>query len=115
MTEDQSSGRDSPKIEPEAEGLGGCVTRVAWLMVAPIALMFLGASMAKNGTGAWGLESALYWLVVAAAITIRYFDVVRLGGETVAGKQASRKDWQRYAMGLPAVALAVWLLAIWFA
>ena len=98
--------------EAETQGMGGCLTRLAWVMAAPVALLALGVSLARNGSGAWSIESALYWAVVAVAITMRYLDIFRYQGETTQGKPASREDWRRYSLGLPAVALAAWSAAL---
>jgi hypothetical protein len=95
--------------------MGGCLTRLAWLVVAPIALLLVGGSIARDGSGPWSIESLLFWAVVVAAVAIRYVDVVRMQGETVKGNPASREDWRRYSVKLSVVALALWSAAVWLA
>ena len=113
MAEHPHPGRTNVPSETETEPMGGCLTRLGWLIIAPLALAALGITLARNGSGPWAWESLAYWGVVAAALALRYLDVFRLSGDTVSGKPASRKDWQRYAVVLPSLAFAAWGLAVW--
>lgn len=101
--------------EEETVAMSGCLVRLGWLIVAPLGLLVLGVSLAKNGAGAMSVESILYWLVAAMAVVIRYIDVFRHQGQTLQGKPASDKDWRRYSISLGAVALAGWCAAVWLA
>ncbi len=113
MTDQPQFRVSSTPDEANTESMGGCVMRLGWLMAAPIALLGLGASLARSGVGPWSFVSAAYWLVVVMAIAARYVDVVRYAGETSSGEPASRQDWRRFSLGMSGGALAGWLLALW--
>jgi hypothetical protein len=92
--------------------MGGCLTRIAWLIAAPLTLLMLGAIIARDGDGARSSESIAYWAVVALALVVRYLDIFKYAGVTVNGEPASGKDWRRYRLSFPALAVAGWCLAL---
>jgi len=98
--------------EAETANMGGCLTRLVWLVAAPLGLLMLGAVVARDGQGVWSIESGAYWAVVVLALGVRYLDVVRFQGQTVDGKPASKQDWRRYGLRFPLLALAGWAAAI---
>lgn len=113
MTEHREFGPH--KITPgeaETESMGGCLTRLVWLVAAPLTLLMLGAVVARNGSGAWSAESISYWAVVVVAVAVRYLDIFRYRGETMDGAPASREDWRRYRVRFPVLALAGWSAAL---
>lgn len=114
MTEDSQFGphRTAPS-EAEAESMGGCLTRIAWLLAAPLTLLMLGAVVARNGGGVWAPASLAYWAIVIVALAVRYVDIFRYRGQTMEGTPASRDDWRRYRLRFPLVALLGWAAAIW--
>lgn len=112
MTE-RSEYRYSPHTsEGETESMGGCLLRLYWLVVAPIALLGLAATLAKSGAGPVSGVSAAYWVVAGGALVVRYLDIFRFQGETVDGKPASRADWRGFALRLVIVAVGVWAAAL---
>lgn len=92
--------------EGETENMGGCLTRVVWLVVAPLALLMLGAVVARDGNGVWSPESMAYLAIIVVSLAVRYIDIFRYGGQTLSGQPASREDWRRYRVRFPALALA---------
>ena len=102
MSENTEFGphRTAPS-EAETAKMGGCLTRVVWLVAAPLALLMLGAVVARNGGGALSKESIAYWAVVLVALVVRYVDIFRYRGETMEGAPASREDWRRYSLRFP--------------
>lgn len=112
MTERSEHGY-SPRIsEGETEGMGGCLLRLYWLVIAPIALLGLAASLAKTGAGPLSKVSVIYWVVAVGALLVRYLDIFRFQGETAAGSPASRADWRGFAIRLTLVAVGVWAVAL---
>jgi len=113
MTEHSQIGphRTTPS-ETETQSMGGCLTRVAWMMAAPLTLLILAAVLARGGRGPWSLESIAYLGVVLATLAVRYLDIFRYGGQTKDGAPASKADWRRYLVGFPAVALVGWGAAL---
>lgn len=112
MTERSEHGHSPLINEGETEGMGGCMLRLYWLVVAPVALLGLAASLAKTGAGPLSAASAVYWAVAAGALLVRYLDIFRFQGETVDGKPASRADWRGFAIRLVAVAVVLWAAAL---
>lgn len=108
----RSNPRRNIPTEADSESMGGCLTRLGWLMIAPVALVALGAVVARNGSGPWSVESVVYWTVVVVAMAVRYVDIFRFRGETMDGAPASREDWRRYRLRFPALALAGWSAAL---
>jgi hypothetical protein len=114
MTEHPQLGpHNTTPSEAETENMGGCLNRIVWLLGAPLALLVLGAVVARNGNGVLSAESFAYWLVVPVALAVRYVDIFRYGGATMEGEPASRKDFRQYCLRLPVLALIGWSAAVW--
>ncbi len=99
-----------PVEAQEQVGGTGCLVRLLWLLIGNVLLVAAGLAISDNQEFP-SLADAVFWLVVAGMIAIRYIDVVRLHGETVTGQPATLAHWRRYSVMLAAVALAGWLIA----
>ena len=89
----------------------GCFVRVFWL-AANLALLVFAVLILRDGRGPLSTPSIAYWVAVASAIGLRYWEVTRFDGATLDGKPASKKHWVRYTTRLLPLALVGWLAAL---
>ena len=99
-------------IEPGTISGAGLLTRLTWLVIGNAALLGCAAVIARDDLAPLSLLSAIFWVIVAGLIGIRYVDITRYAGLTSKGEPATLKDWKLYSVGLAMVAAAVWTLAI---
>lgn len=100
-----SSAEYSPQIQ--YDHMQGCLLRLFWTVVGNLALLALIYSISTQQ--GFGLLDAVYWLVVVALATARYLEITRYRGQTLEGTPATRHHFQRYALWLFLVALALWI------
>lgn len=87
----------------------GCLLRVFWMAVGNVALLTLAGFILSQGR--FSLLDGGYWAVVAALVGARYADIVRFRGQTADGTPATVTHLRRYALGLLAVAVGLWIAA----
>jgi hypothetical protein len=84
------------------------IVRVYWMLVGNFPLVICAGLIAQaEQSPSW--PDAVYWASVPALIGARYWDVAHLDGRTADGSPATLAHWKRYALGLAAVALVIWL------
>ena len=97
----------SPK-PPQAEQAGclSTITRIIWIMAGNFALIImLGLVVLRKS---FSHLDAIYWVVVAALLFIRYADIRWLKGQGPDAQPATMKDWGRYARLLLVLAGGAW-------
>lgn len=116
MTVAAPRGESSPRACPEADSpqqhLGGCLTRLCWMMLGNAALVFLSVAIAWKRVEIPSWADAAFWTVVAGIIAVRYLDVSRFGGRTADGREtATMHHWRRYALVLIGASVILWGVA----
>ena len=86
----------------------GCLLRLFWMVGGNLALFALVVSIFNHD--GFSLLDGAYWLVVAALVASRYFDITRFGGLTVHGTPATPADFRRYGTRLLFVAAGLWIV-----
>jgi hypothetical protein len=81
-------------------------------LVGHVGLFLLAATILREGSGAFSLHSAAYWILVALLIVARYIDVEKFDGAAVMGEGARAPSIKRYAGSMIVFAAAVWTLAV---
>ena len=89
----------------------GCLARFVWMAVGNAALFMLAVTIAQKEALSLSVYDLAFWLVPVVVIVVRFIDITRLGGKTVDAEPATLAHWRRYALGLVAVAVALWLAA----
>jgi hypothetical protein len=98
-----------PDPDPKhIDSASGCLARIFWMAAGNVLLFFFAAGIFSKSPGVLSWLDLGYWLVVAAAVTVRYTDVRYLGGRTADGVSATLRDWGRYAAILVGAAVVVW-------
>jgi hypothetical protein len=100
----------SPKpSEAEPAGCLSTIARVVWIMLGNFALVvMLGLIVLRKS---FSHLDAIYWVIVAALLFIRYSDIKWLKGQGPDGQPATMKDWGRYARLLLVLAGGAWAVA----
>ena len=96
--------------EPQT-ALSGCLVRFLWMLVCNgvmvVSLIFIVEHEASFFSGA----DIVFWLVAAAAVSLRYIDIAYFKGLTASGKPADMPMWKRYTLMLAGICLAAWIIA----
>lgn len=87
----------------------GVLARLYWMFLGNMFLLFLLAFIFQKHPKLPSLLDALYFVVVASLICVRYIDIRFLNGETGEGNPATMADWRQYAMIVAPVGVGVWL------
>ncbi len=101
----------SPQPPAEPESRRGCLPvlfRLTWIF-GGIAIIYcaLFVAQAKGGIAA----DILLWVLALAIILVRFIDIKFLKGETRDNRQATMKDWRRYALMMLALSGILYALA----
>jgi hypothetical protein len=94
-----------------SQSLTGCLTRIAWSFCGIAVALILWVTILRGPPWALTIGDALYWTVVLGMIAARYLDVARYDGLTLSGEPATRRDAQRYAVGVLAASGLAWGVA----
>jgi hypothetical protein len=94
---------------PAQTGCLGLIVRVIWMLFGNAALVLLAVHIVRAGS--FSAVDALFWLVVAVMVGVRYVDITWLGGLTAEGEPASLRHWRRYSASLLAAAAGLYVLA----
>jgi hypothetical protein len=108
MTEPKSPSSSNPS-DRKPRGCLGALVRLSWLAVGNGALFVLTLVISKSGR--LSALDALYWVVVAGMVALRYIDITRLGGLTMDCGPATLRDWRRYVVSLLGTAAVLWVSA----
>ena len=99
--------------ESEGEPLGaGCAVRLLWLVAGPVAVAFSAAVVARHDTSSLVTAGSVFWGAVVAMLALRYWDVMRLGGQTSSGEPATPAHLKRYSITVALTALAMFGVAL---
>jgi hypothetical protein len=85
--------------------------RLAWILVGPIALVFLTFAIVKMGGGWLVAADIAFFCVLAAMLLGRWIEYRSGQGETASGEPMMQSDLRRYLLATSAVGLAVWVAA----
>ena len=86
--------------------------RLYWMILAYPLLAALLA-VAATGGGPFSPASLGFWAAVGSVVAARHVDVTRYHGLTGVGdRPATRRDVKRFGVGLTAIALIAWVLAL---
>lgn len=100
---------DSEKVERQNQpGGAGCAVRLSWMLLGNVVLAFTAAKIFLDGGGLFSPANAVFWAVVVLMIWLRRIDITRMNGQTATGEPATLAHWNRYAMLLAVISLAVW-------
>jgi hypothetical protein len=109
MTSDRCP--QNPKDPTATTSFSLVIVHLVWLFLGPFALGLMLLGIMQSGSGWWtGLDLALLF-VVAAMICARWIDQRSGQATTVYGEPSTWVDFRRYALTLPALAGAAWIVA----
>lgn len=94
-----------------ATGGLGFVVRLYWMLVGPVALLFLLFGIVDKRAAFPSWLDAAYWAVVASLVGARYADIRYLKGGSGDGEPATMADWRKYSVRLLGVGAGVWVVA----
>src|SRR5687767_8728625 len=92
------------------ESLPGCLVRLGWMVGGNLLLLMLTLTILRELEWTLTLKDALFWLVVATMVALRYVDMMRLRGTTADGEPTTARHVRRYAVGLLGVWALVWAM-----
>ena len=111
MSKPKTSGLSLPTADaPQEVSAAGCLARLGWMLVGNVALLLCAAAIAQTKTRV-SVADALFWVIAAGVVALRYVDVQVLHGQTATGEPATMAHWRRYAVFIAAVSVGIWLLA----
>jgi hypothetical protein len=97
------------KDTPTQPGMGasGCLVRLGWMLLGNMAMLFALVAIVMR-QGSLSYADAVFWVIVASCIGLRYLDIRRFGGLTVTLQPATMAHWHRYVVFMMAVSVAAW-------
>jgi hypothetical protein len=100
-------------VDPQADlGGMGCLTRILWIGVGNMALVFSATFIAQGHYASFSKADMVFWITVVLMVLIRYVDITRFQGLTAQGHQpATLAQWRRYVVLLIVISSLLWLLA----
>lgn len=101
-----------PPPVPGPDQPSGCLPallRVTWLLFGNAVLLILAGQVSKHREA--GLADVLFFAALAMMLGVRYLDVTVFHGRTSDGRQATLRDWARWAAGMAVVGSGLWALA----
>jgi hypothetical protein len=110
---DSKLSRTSPPPKPPnfRAPFVGTLARIYWMLAGNGILCLTALAIAQQRRERAWTADAIFWMVVASLVIVRYLDIAQLGGTTAAGEPASLRDGYRYAGWLLLLALGVWIVA----
>jgi len=93
------------------DGLGGCLTRLCWMLFGNAVLLFSAVFIAQNTQGFFSKADIAFWGGVALLVGARYLDIRGFKGSTATGQPATMAHWRRYASAVVVAALCIWGIA----
>jgi hypothetical protein len=81
------------------------------MVAGVVVLLVLTIRIGQESPWTLGYKDVMYWVVVGALIALRYIDVTRFKGRTLAGEPATLRNVVRYATGLLGTSAVAWTLA----
>lgn len=102
---------ENPKDQIVITSLGIVGVHLLWLFIGPFALGVLLLGIVRSGNG-WltGLDLGLP-IVVVLMLCARWIDQRSGQAATVYGEPSTWADFRRYALSLPALVGAAWIVA----
>jgi hypothetical protein len=102
----------NPPTPASPEAQGGClsiVIRLSWIFGGIAVLIYCAVYIAMGRNP--GLIDAVYWIIVAAILVLRFVDIKFLKGETLDNQPATLKHWRGYALKMLIAAGVLYALA----
>lgn len=84
--------------EPQVASSTGCLIRLLWLFVGPVAFVLGVGLLASPGSSSSAVGHSLLWGASLSMVAIRYLDVTRFEGLRSDGKPSTLSDFRRYAV-----------------
>jgi hypothetical protein len=98
----------APSESPDGMHLGGCLTRLYWMLFGNVALILCAGAIVAHRGSFLSLADIAYWLIAATVGVVRFVDIRRFGGRTAAGEPATAAHWRRYLLFLIVASSVVW-------
>jgi hypothetical protein len=89
----------------------GILARLWWMLLGNMILAFSLIFIFRQERGFLHPADAVFWIVVATLVLVRYLDIRFLNGQTAMGTPASLKDWTRYVVLVAVGSTIAWALA----
>lgn len=99
-----------PSTSPSRPG-SGLLVRLGWMVGGTLTMLITGLVIMSSPAWTYGARDLVFWGGALLAITLRYIDIHRYGGETSRGDPATMGHFARYAAGVVGVGLALWTMA----
>ncbi|MHB0957795.1 MAG: hypothetical protein ACYC6N_23640 [Pirellulaceae bacterium] len=111
------------RTTPGSEGLQGSpepvvltsfkvlAAHVVWMFLGPFALVLMLINIVQTGTGWFSAFDATFFVVVAVMLLARWVDQRSGQGLKATGEPSTWEDFRRYALLLPPLAAAAWIVA----
>jgi hypothetical protein len=103
----------APTNQPidKQSGILALLVRPFWMFFGNFLLIICAAHIFMGESGSTRTSNIIFWSAVVAMITVRFFDIKFLDGQTATGQPASIKHWRRYAIMLAVISAAIWTAA----
>jgi hypothetical protein len=85
--------------------------RLFWILVGPMILLALVVGIIRTGNGWLTATDFAYFGVLGGVMLARWLEFRSGQAQTAYGTPATTGDLRRYALGLAAVGLTVWVIA----
>ena len=86
----------------------GLLARLFWMLLGNAILAISGVSILQYKDRGFHTADAVFWIVIAILIPVRYLDIKFWEGGTCTGGPATMTDWRRYVFMLTGIAGGVW-------
>ena len=97
--------------EPTVTSMPILLAHATWYLIGPLFLLITLLCIVRAGTGWATVLDVLFFVGVAAMFVARWADQRSGQGTTMSGEPSTWEDFRRYAIRLPLVAIALWIVA----
>lgn len=85
--------------------------RITWFFAGPVVLFLILMKIIGSGSGWLTVLDGVFWGLVGLMVWCRWIEQRSGAATTSLGQPATWKDFRRYALALPLVAMAAWIAA----
>jgi hypothetical protein len=96
---------------PEVTSFSALFGRVFWMMIGPLALVLLGFTIIRIGSGWLTWADAAFLAVLGAMLLARWAEFRRGNPQTVTGEPATRTHLHHYVRAAIPAGLSAWIAA----
>jgi len=86
-------------------------THLFWFAIGPLIMLFILWEISTVGSGWTTVLDAVFFSVVVLMVCCRWLDQRSGQGTTGAGERSTWRDFRRYALTLPMLAVPAWIVA----